>query len=161
MKLRQKLSWAWNLNVFFTVIGGKFKFQVQDSFLEQKLEAQRSAWPKNKEIKKFTSSKWWAGGTISNIRGYLQIGLALQHHRMLLQFYILGINGFHGSGTWKPSFNIFKLVSTLRGVFTIEVGCEVSMQKSQISIFYLKTEFLLQKLFKGWNHTSVSANYHW
>ena len=25
------LSWAWNLNLLFTVIGGKFKFQVQDS----------------------------------------------------------------------------------------------------------------------------------
>ena len=85
----------------------------------------------------------------------MQIGLALQHHRMLLQFYILGINGFHGSGTWKPSFNIFKLVSTLRGVLTFEVGCEVSMQKSQISIFNLKTEFLLQK--KGGNCAIYSA----
>jgi hypothetical protein len=28
------LSWAWNLNFLFTVIGGKFKFQVQDSDLE-------------------------------------------------------------------------------------------------------------------------------
>ena len=28
------LSWAWNLNLLFTVIGGKFKFQAQDSFLE-------------------------------------------------------------------------------------------------------------------------------
>ena len=76
---------------------------------------------------------------------------------MLLQFYILGINGFHGSGTWKPSFNIFKLVSTLCGVLTIEGGCEVSTQKSQISIFYLKTEFLLQKLFKGGNSAIYSA----
>ena len=28
------LSRAWNLNLLFTVIGGKFKFQVQDSDLE-------------------------------------------------------------------------------------------------------------------------------
>ena len=25
------LSWAWNLNLLFTVIGGKFKFHVQDT----------------------------------------------------------------------------------------------------------------------------------
>ena len=26
----KELSWAWNLNLLFTVIGGKFKFQVKD-----------------------------------------------------------------------------------------------------------------------------------
>ena len=30
----KSLSWAWNLNKLFTVMGGKFKFQVQDSDLE-------------------------------------------------------------------------------------------------------------------------------
>ena len=30
----KSLSWAWNLNELFTVFGGKFKFQVQDSDLE-------------------------------------------------------------------------------------------------------------------------------
>ena len=30
----EKLSWAWNLNLLFTVIGGKFEFQAQDSFSE-------------------------------------------------------------------------------------------------------------------------------
>ena len=30
-KYSKKLSWAWNLNLLFTVIGGKFKFQVQFS----------------------------------------------------------------------------------------------------------------------------------
>ena len=33
-KYSQKLSWARNLNLLFTVIGKKFKFQGQDSFLE-------------------------------------------------------------------------------------------------------------------------------
>ena len=33
-KYSKSLSWAWNLNKFFTVIGRKFKFQVQDSSLE-------------------------------------------------------------------------------------------------------------------------------
>ena len=33
-KYSKSLSWAWNLNKLFTVIGGKFKFQVQDSDLE-------------------------------------------------------------------------------------------------------------------------------
>ena len=28
---RQSLFWTWNLNKLFTVMGGKFKFQVQDS----------------------------------------------------------------------------------------------------------------------------------
>ena len=30
----KKLSWAWNLNKLFTDMGGNFKFQDQDSFLE-------------------------------------------------------------------------------------------------------------------------------
>ena len=30
----KNLSWAWNLNKLFTVMGGNFKFQVQDSDLE-------------------------------------------------------------------------------------------------------------------------------
>ena len=30
----KKLSWAWNLNKLFTDVGGNFKFQAQDSFLE-------------------------------------------------------------------------------------------------------------------------------
>ena len=30
----KKLSWAWNLNLLFTVFGRKFKFHAQDSFLE-------------------------------------------------------------------------------------------------------------------------------
>ena len=30
----KKLSWAWNLNKLFTDMGGNFKFQAQDSFLE-------------------------------------------------------------------------------------------------------------------------------
>ena len=30
----KKQSWSWNLNFPFTVVGGKFKFQAQDSFLE-------------------------------------------------------------------------------------------------------------------------------
>ena len=30
----KKLSWAWNLNKLFTNMGGNFKFQAQDSFLE-------------------------------------------------------------------------------------------------------------------------------
>ena len=30
----KSLSWTWNLNKLFTVIGRKFKFQVQDSDLE-------------------------------------------------------------------------------------------------------------------------------
>ena len=33
-KYSEKLSWAWNLNLLFTVFGGKFKFQTQDSFPE-------------------------------------------------------------------------------------------------------------------------------
>ena len=35
-KYSKLLTWAWNLNLYFTVIGGKFKFkfQVQDSDLE-------------------------------------------------------------------------------------------------------------------------------
>ena len=33
-KYSKKLSWAWNLNLLFTIIGRKFKFQAQDSFLE-------------------------------------------------------------------------------------------------------------------------------
>ena len=33
-KYSKLLSWAWNLNLLFTVIGEKFKFQVQDSDLE-------------------------------------------------------------------------------------------------------------------------------
>ena len=33
-KYSKKLSSAWNLNLLFTVIGGKFKFKFQDSFLE-------------------------------------------------------------------------------------------------------------------------------
>ena len=33
-KYSEKLSWAWNLNLLFTVFGGKFKFQAQDSFSE-------------------------------------------------------------------------------------------------------------------------------
>ena len=33
-KYSKSLSWAWNLNKLFTVMGGKFKFQVQDSDLE-------------------------------------------------------------------------------------------------------------------------------
>ena len=33
-KLFQKLSWAWNLNKLLTDMGGNFKFQAQDSFLE-------------------------------------------------------------------------------------------------------------------------------
>ena len=30
----KSLPWAWNLNKLFTVMGGKFKFHVQDSDLE-------------------------------------------------------------------------------------------------------------------------------
>ena len=30
----KSLSWAWNLNKLFTIMGGNFKFQVQDSDLE-------------------------------------------------------------------------------------------------------------------------------
>ena len=30
----KKLSWAWNLDKLFTDMGGNFKFQAQDSFLE-------------------------------------------------------------------------------------------------------------------------------
>ena len=30
----ESLSWAWNLNKLFTVMGGNFKFQVQDSDTE-------------------------------------------------------------------------------------------------------------------------------
>ena len=30
----KKLSWAGILNLLFTIIGGKFKFQAQDRFLE-------------------------------------------------------------------------------------------------------------------------------
>ena len=33
-KYSKLLSWAWNLNLLFTVVGGKFKFLVQDSDLE-------------------------------------------------------------------------------------------------------------------------------
>ena len=33
-KYSKSLSWAWNLNELFTVMGGKFKFQIQDSNLE-------------------------------------------------------------------------------------------------------------------------------
>ena len=33
-KYSKSLSWAWNLNKLFIVMGGKFKFQVQDSDLE-------------------------------------------------------------------------------------------------------------------------------
>ena len=33
-KYSKSLSWAWNLIKLLTVIGGKFKFQVQDSDLE-------------------------------------------------------------------------------------------------------------------------------
>ena len=33
-KYFRSLSWAWNLNKLFTVMGGKFKFQVQYSDLE-------------------------------------------------------------------------------------------------------------------------------
>ena len=32
--ISKKLSWAWNLNKLFTDMGGNFKFQAQDSFLE-------------------------------------------------------------------------------------------------------------------------------
>ena len=34
LKISILLSWAWNLNLVFTDIGGKFEFQVQDSDLE-------------------------------------------------------------------------------------------------------------------------------
>ena len=37
----KSLSWAWNLNKLFTVMGGNFKFQVQDSDLEYFLEIWR------------------------------------------------------------------------------------------------------------------------
>ena len=33
-KYSKSLSWEWNLNQLFTVVNGKFKFQVQDSDLE-------------------------------------------------------------------------------------------------------------------------------
>ena len=33
-KYSKSLSWAWNLNKLFTVFGGKFQFQCQDSDLE-------------------------------------------------------------------------------------------------------------------------------
>ena len=33
-KYSKSLSWAWNLNKLFTVMGGNFKFHVQDSDLE-------------------------------------------------------------------------------------------------------------------------------
>ena len=33
-KIFQKLSWAWNCNKMFTDMGGNFKFQAKDSFLE-------------------------------------------------------------------------------------------------------------------------------
>ena len=33
-KYSKSLSWAWNLNKLFTVMGGNFKFQVQNSDLE-------------------------------------------------------------------------------------------------------------------------------
>ena len=33
-KYSKKLSWARNLNLLFTDIGGKFEFQAQDNFLE-------------------------------------------------------------------------------------------------------------------------------
>ena len=33
-KYSKALSWAWNLSSFFTVMGGKFKFHVQDNDLE-------------------------------------------------------------------------------------------------------------------------------
>ena len=35
-KYSKSLLWAWNLNNLLTVIGGKFKFQVQDSDMESK-----------------------------------------------------------------------------------------------------------------------------
>ena len=37
-KYSKELSWAWNLNLLFTVIGGKFKFQVQEGDLEYFLQ---------------------------------------------------------------------------------------------------------------------------
>ena len=33
-KYSKSVSWAWNLNKLFSVMGGKFKFQVQESDLE-------------------------------------------------------------------------------------------------------------------------------
>ena len=30
----KKLSWAWNLNLLLTIIGGKLKSKAQDSFME-------------------------------------------------------------------------------------------------------------------------------
>ena len=48
-KYSKLLPWAWNLNLLFTVIGGKFKFQVQDSDFFGDLEiwkTHRTFWKK-------------------------------------------------------------------------------------------------------------------
>ena len=62
-KYSKKLSWAWNLNLLSTVIGGKLKFQVQDSFLEyfylgdwEIWKTHRTFWKKNLWKKYFI--KW-------------------------------------------------------------------------------------------------------
>ena len=46
-KYSKLLSSAWNLNFLFTVIGGKFKFQVQDSDLEYFFSGDLEIWKTN------------------------------------------------------------------------------------------------------------------
>ena len=49
-KYSKKLSWTWNLNfrqIHFTIIGGKFKFQAQDSFLEYFFFGDLEIWKTN------------------------------------------------------------------------------------------------------------------
>ena len=55
-KYSKLLFWTWNLNLLFTVIGGKFKLQVQDSDLDFFLEI----W----DLK--THRTFWKKATFSN-----------------------------------------------------------------------------------------------
>ena len=53
-KYSKLLSWAWNLNLLSSVIGGKFKFQVQDSDLDFFLEI----WKTHHTFWKKATSRW-------------------------------------------------------------------------------------------------------
>ena len=58
-KYSEKRSWAWNLKLLFTVIGEKFKFQVQDSFLEYFHFGDLEIWKTNRTLWKKATLTWY------------------------------------------------------------------------------------------------------
>ena len=80
-RLFQKLSWTWNLNKLFTDMGGKFKFQAQDSFLEYFFERLGDLKKESHFLKKGTFTQGRASGSfwstsllyICSVRFFLQL----------------------------------------------------------------------------------------